>query len=256
MSQKKCVKCGHTRSLDDGSDAQCCPSCGAIYAKVEAAMERGVEVRPASIPPAPTPVVRPASATPERATVVKPLKEAVVENLPSQKSQASTKSCPFCAEEILSAAIKCKHCGEMLDNSGQARPVVSQSNVQNVSPIEAASNQPDKNSSLASEARYDPKLLIESNPKKLSNGVYAVVGFLLCLTGIGAIIGVPLLLYGIFSGSKAKGAWRGQCPKCDNEILWYGGDPNAKQGALQCPTCSVQIVFYENKFVHKPPHAS
>jgi hypothetical protein len=32
----------------------------------------------------------------------------------------SVKICPFCAEEILDAAIKCKHCGEMLNRGGVA----------------------------------------------------------------------------------------------------------------------------------------
>lgn len=43
------------------------------------------------------------------------------------------KSCPFCAEEIQDAAIKCKHCGEKL--AGDATKVVTSAQSQKVNPL-------------------------------------------------------------------------------------------------------------------------
>ena len=44
---------------------------------------------------------------------------------PPPPSPKHTKECPFCGEEILNKAIKCKHCGSMLD--GSSTPVLLQS---------------------------------------------------------------------------------------------------------------------------------
>lgn len=38
-------------------------------------------------------------------------------------SEATTKRCPFCAEEILIDAVKCKHCGSMLGTSPEEAPI-------------------------------------------------------------------------------------------------------------------------------------
>ena len=42
-----------------------------------------------------------------------------------QLTTSQTKVCPFCAETILSAAIKCRHCGEFL-NTARAKAIVAQ----------------------------------------------------------------------------------------------------------------------------------
>ncbi|HPB59846.1 MAG TPA: zinc-ribbon domain-containing protein [Candidatus Saccharicenans sp.] len=37
--------------------------------------------------------------------------------------QEEKKKCPFCGEEILKVAIKCKYCGSILDGSDQEKKI-------------------------------------------------------------------------------------------------------------------------------------
>lgn len=52
MKTKQCLKCGHIASFDT-EPPLACPSCGAIYSKVEEAMRTGTSVRPSQFPTEP-----------------------------------------------------------------------------------------------------------------------------------------------------------------------------------------------------------
>lgn len=55
---------------------------------------------------------------------------------PGTSHPSTTKKCPFCAEEILSEAVKCKHCGEFLDEQSLHELSVSKKTDRRVFSIE------------------------------------------------------------------------------------------------------------------------
>ncbi len=75
-----------------------------------------------------------------------------------------------------------------------------------------------------------------------------VVGLLISLTGIGVIIGVPLMLAGIltpiFGLLMGLAKIKGPCPYCGTLVYASSSDPG-----VTCPGCKKRIVIRQKQFV-------
>ena len=80
------------------------------------------------------------------------------------------------------------------------------------------------------------------------SGCLIPLGILLCFTGIGAIVGVPMILGGVMAPLLGPlmglGALKGRCP-------WCGTGVTSGKSALgfDCPACKKRIVIRGKTFV-------
>lgn len=112
---KKCLKCGYERMpLDDAPEYEC-PKCGAIYAKVEAAIKRKNEEIKAS--------------REKRRFGIKEFLYSKIENrLHSNqgiKTNKKLSKCKTCGKEVSKTAKTCPHCGEKKPASSKSHTGLS-----------------------------------------------------------------------------------------------------------------------------------
>jgi DNA-directed RNA polymerase subunit RPC12/RpoP len=81
--------------------------------------------------------------------------------------------------------------------------------------------------------------------------ILIIPGTLLCLTGLGAILGAPMIVAGIFAPLLGPmvglGALRGKCP-------WCGAAVNsiANKRDFACHACGQSIAIQHREFVKQP----
>ena len=75
-----------------------------------------------------------------------------------------------------------------------------------------------------------------------------IVGGMLCCTGLGAFLGVPVIFAGILAPLIGPmigiGEPRGKCPWCGNELNDIVNSP-----AFECHACHGRVLLQDHKFV-------
>ena len=102
---RKCLKCGYERLASDVAPEYECPSCGAIYAKVEAALNKSSSDSDLSDQ-------EKIRAIKEKAAFDKKSEKSTSEELPSSTKNPKLASCKTCGKEVSKTAKSCPHCGE------------------------------------------------------------------------------------------------------------------------------------------------
>ncbi|MEN6508907.1 MAG: hypothetical protein ABFD63_09040 [Smithella sp.] len=73
--------------------------------------------------------------------------------------------------------------------------------------------------------------------------ILIAIGIMVSLTGVGLIIGIPLILAGIAYPLIARSLISGKCPYCGRNVSALNSKP-----CINCPGCGRHIVIRDKKY--------
>jgi len=142
------------------------------------------------------------------------------------------RKCPFCAEDIQDSAIVCRHCGRELTATPADLRVARGPGASGVTETTSAKGQGAASGFAVGLA---------------GSGCLFMAGLLLTFTGIGALIGIPMILGAVllpFIGALVGlGTIKGPCPHCGQSITAQSAQPG-----IDCQACKRRIVIREKRF--------
>lgn len=84
---------------------------------------------------------------------------------------------------------------------------------------------------------------------------FVIIGVILCFTGIGAVIGLPLIVAGVaipffaapLGAAMGVAGLDGECPYCGKALSFEAKD--VKAGGADCTACKQRILIRDKKFL-------
>ena len=86
-------------------------------------------------------------------------------------------------------------------------------------------------------AVYDEGLNVKSSQQKILSAIIFLSGVALCFTGIGAFIGIPMIIISLLADFKKTGGWKGECPYCFQENALVLPELYQGEADMVCPKC-------------------
>ncbi|MGA2671741.1 MAG: zinc ribbon domain-containing protein [Terracidiphilus sp.] len=150
-------------------------------------------------------------------------------------------NCSKCGAQLEPAWTFCPHCGAA---SKVEVPAETQAETPTETPVETqAKIEPE-----AHESSPVPGALTGLLFGMLAVPILAIVGTMLCLTGLGAILGIPMILAAFFAPLLGPmiglGALKGKCPWCGISVSSV-----ANKKDFDCHACGQRIAIQHRAFV-------
>lgn len=156
-------------------------------------------------------------------------------NPPSLKPIPSTRVCPNCKSKISISSETCDKCGIIIERYlGRQSRKKTKKSVKKTGTTESIKGVG----------------FLAGGIEGIITGVGCLIplGILLSCTGIGAIIGIPMILGGFLApfmrSISGLSAITGKCPYCSHEII-----TKSSKAGINCDACKKRIVIRNKRFI-------